>query len=53
MLLGLALLTGGIVLIVWGADWFTDGAIRTAAVMAVSPFVVGLLVSGLEPENRP
>ena len=38
-------------LIVWGADWFTDGAIRTAAVTAVSPFSVGLLVSGLEPEN--
>jgi cation:H+ antiporter len=51
MLLGLVLLTGGMVLIVWGADWFTDGAIRTAAVMAVSPFVVGFVVSGLEPEN--
>lgn len=34
-----------------GADWLTDGAIRTAAVMAVSPFFVGLVVSGLEPEN--
>jgi cation:H+ antiporter len=51
MLLGLVLLVGGIALIVWGADWFTDGALRTAAAMAVSPFVVGLIVSGLEPEN--
>jgi len=51
MLLGLVLLAGGIALIVWGADWFTDGALRTAAAMAVSPFVVGVVVSGLEPEN--
>jgi cation:H+ antiporter len=51
MLLGLVLLVGGIALIVWGADWFTDGALRTAAAMAVSPFLVGLIVSGLEPEN--
>jgi cation:H+ antiporter len=51
MLLGLVLLAGGIALIVWGAEWFTDGALRTAAVMAVSPFAVGLVVSGLEPEN--
>jgi cation:H+ antiporter len=51
MLLGLVLLAAGIALIVWGAEWFTDGALRTAAVMAVSPFAVGLVVSGLEPEN--
>jgi cation:H+ antiporter len=51
MLLGLVLLAAGIALIVWGAEWFTDGALRTAAVMAMSPFAVGLVVSGLEPEN--
>jgi cation:H+ antiporter len=51
MLLGLVLLTGGILLIVGGADWLTDGAIRAAVTMAVSPFFVGLVVSGLEPEN--
>ena len=51
MLLGLLLLVGGIALILWGADWFTDGAIKTAAVMTISPFYVGIIVSGLEPEN--
>jgi Ca2+/Na+ antiporter len=50
MLLGSVFLIGRILLIVWG-DWFTDGAIRTAVTMAVSPFFVGLVVSGLEPEN--
>jgi cation:H+ antiporter len=51
MVFGILLLVGGLLLIVWGADWFTDGAIRTAAVTAISPFYVGIIVSGLEPEN--
>lgn len=29
MLLGILLLVGGLLLIVWGADWLTDRAIRT------------------------
>jgi len=51
MLLGLVLLIGGIALIMWGAEWFTDGAIKTAAVMTLSPFYVGIAISGFEPEN--
>jgi len=30
MLLGSLLLVGGIVLVLWGAERFTDGALRTA-----------------------
>lgn len=51
MLLGIVLLIGGIALIMWGAEWFTDGAIKTAVVMTLSPFYVGIVVSGFEPEN--
>jgi cation:H+ antiporter len=51
MLLGLLLLVGGIALIIWGAEWFTEGAIKTATVMTITPFYVGIVVSGFEPEN--
>lgn len=51
MVLGILLLIGGIALIVWGAEWFTEGAIKTSIIMTVSPFYVGIIVSGLEPEN--
>lgn len=51
MLLGSLLLVGGIVLILWGAERFTDGAIRAAARFGLSTFFVGALVSGFEPEN--
>jgi cation:H+ antiporter len=51
MLFGTLSLIGGIVLIVWGAERFTDGALRTATRFAVSPFYVGVIVSGFEPEN--
>src|SRR5436309_9743697 len=51
MLLGSLLLVGGIVLVLWGAERFTDGAIRTATRFGLSTFYVGALVSGFEPEN--
>ena len=51
MLIGILLLVGGMVLIIWGAELFTDGAIRTATRFALSPFYVGAVVSGFEPEN--
>ena len=49
MLLGSLLFVVGPVL--WRAERFTDGARKTAALFALSPFFVGAVVSGLEPEN--
>lgn len=51
MLIGITLLVAGMVLVLWGADRFTDGALRTAARFALSTFYVGAVVSGFEPEN--
>jgi cation:H+ antiporter len=51
MVTGALLVVGGIALVLWAAERFTDGAIRTAALFALSPFYVGAVVSGLEPEN--
>jgi cation:H+ antiporter len=51
MLTGALFLVGGLALVLWGAERFTDGAIRTAARFALSPFYVGAVVSGFEPEN--
>jgi cation:H+ antiporter len=51
MLIGAVLLVAGMALVLWGADWFTDGALRTAARFSLSTFYVGTVVSGFEPEN--
>jgi cation:H+ antiporter len=51
MLLGVVLLVAGIAIVLWGAERFTDGAIQTALRCALSPFYVGAIVSGFEPEN--
>jgi cation:H+ antiporter len=51
MVIGVLALVGGLALVVWGAERFTDGAIRLAARLALSTFFVGAVVSGLEPEN--
>lgn len=51
MLIGTLLLVGGLVLVLWGAERFTDGAIGVAARFALSTFWVGAVVSGFEPEN--
>lgn len=50
-LVGGAVFIVGVALVLWGAERFTDGAIKTAALFTVSPFFVGTLVSGFEPEN--
>lgn len=41
----------GVGLVLWGAERFTDGAIRMSTLFALSPFFVGTVISGLEPEN--
>jgi cation:H+ antiporter len=51
MLLGVVLLIAGIVLVLWGAERFTDGAMQTALRSSLSPCYVGAIVSGFEPEN--
>ena len=51
MLIGVLALVAGLALVVWGAERFTDGAIHVAARLAMSPFFVGAVVSGFEPEN--
>lgn len=51
VIIGILALLAGLALVVWGAERFTDGAIRLAARLALSTFFVGAVVSGLEPEN--
>ena len=51
MLIGSVLLVVGIALVLWGAERFTDGAVRTATRFGLSTFYVGAVVSGFEPEN--
>lgn len=47
MLLTLAALILGLVVLVWSADRFVIGASATAAILGVSPLVVGILVVGI------
>lgn len=51
MWLGALLFLIGVGLVLWGAERFTDGALGTARLFRLSPFFVGALVSGFEPEN--
>ncbi len=51
VVLGALQFLSGVGLVLWGAERFTDGAVRTAALFALSPFFVGTVVSGFEPEN--
>jgi cation:H+ antiporter len=51
VLIGAVLLVAGMALVLWGAERFTDGALRTAARFSLSTFYVGAVVSGFEPEN--
>jgi cation:H+ antiporter len=51
VLIGSVLLVVGIALVLWGAERFTDGAVRTATRFGLSMFYVGAVVSGFEPEN--
>jgi cation:H+ antiporter len=47
----LALLAAGVVVVVAGAELFFDGLLATATRLRISPFVLAVLVSGLELEN--
>jgi len=49
--LGAIFLVLGIALVLWGAERFTDGSLSVARAFALSPFYVGTVVSGFEPEN--
>jgi cation:H+ antiporter len=51
VLISLILLVAGMALVLWGAEQFTDGAVRTATRFGLSTFYVGAIVSGFEPEN--
>lgn len=51
MVIGALLLVAGMALVLWGAERFTDGALRAAVRFSLSPFYVGAVVSGFEPEN--
>src|SRR5438105_9513037 len=51
LFLALILLLIGTVLLVFGADWFLDGAGDLARALGVSALVLGVLVAGLQPED--
>src|SRR3954469_21605056 len=50
-LLAIALLAAGVAVVVAGAELFFDGLLATAARLSVSPFVITVVISGLELEN--
>src|SRR6266567_1423116 len=50
-LISVLLLTGGVLLVVAGAEAFFDGLLSTAARFGLAPFAFTLVVSGFEPEN--
>lgn len=50
-LLAVALLVAGVVVVVAGAELFFDGLLATAERLRVSPFVLTVVISGLELEN--
>lgn len=50
-LLALALLAGGLVLVIGGAEVFFDGLLATAARLRISAFAITVVISGLEAEN--
>src|SRR2546429_2809676 len=41
----------GTVLLVFGADWFLDGAGDLARTLGISALVLGVLLAGIEPEE--
>ena len=46
MLLALAAVIGGLILLVWSADKFVDGAAGTAAHAGMPPLLIGMLIVG-------
>ncbi|MBA3822368.1 MAG: sodium:calcium antiporter [Ktedonobacterales bacterium] len=51
ILVAVALVGGGTLLLLRGADWFTDGATDLARELGVSTLLVGIVLAGLEPEE--
>lgn len=51
ILFALLLLAIGTILLLFGADWFIDGASDLARLLGISALVVGILLAGLEPEE--
>src|SRR6266567_2043952 len=51
LFLALILLLIGTVLLVFGADWFLDGAGDLARALGMSALVLGVVLAGLEPEE--
>lgn len=51
LLIALGLLVVGTALLLFGADWFVDGAGELARALGLSAVVVGVLLAGLEPEE--
>ncbi|SRR5579883_537548 len=51
VLVALALLGGGALLLIKGADWFMDGVGDTAKALGLSVLAIGILLAGLEPEE--
>jgi cation:H+ antiporter len=49
--IALGLLVLGIVLLLYGADWFMDGIKDLAQTIGMSPLVLGVILAGLEPEE--
>ena len=50
-LVAVLLLAGGVAVVVAGAELFFDGLLATAARLRVSPFLLTVVISGLELEN--
>jgi len=44
-------LLGGLVLLSWGADRFTVGAVRISGILKISVFYLSAVLSGFEPED--
>jgi len=51
MLIEVLALVADLALVVWGAERFTDGTVGLVGRLSLSPFFVGALASGFEPEN--
>lgn len=44
MLLNILMIVGGIALVLWGADWLTDGAVSIAERLRIPQIIIGLTV---------
>ena len=46
MILSIAAIVVGLVLLVWSADWFVDGAVGVAHFLGMSTFLIGMVIVG-------